>query len=322
MPCNKPIEAYRSYEKNSNGKHYMVFNPVKSYNHVMGIPIESIWLPCGRCIGCRLERSRQWAIRCEHEASMHDQNSFLTLTYNDKHLPDNESLVLEDFQKFMKRLRKHIKDKVDDRTIKYFHCGEYGELKGRPHYHAIIFGFEFSDTRFLRRSKSGYDLYTSDTLDSLWKKGYCQIGEVTFDSCAYVARYITKKLGYGDKPEWQKKYIEKYGLDLQTGEILKKEEYITMSRREGIGKGWFEKYHSDIYPEGILNRKGFECKPPKYYDDKFEILDPKEYEKLKKRRKNQIEDLTEQERRTKVKSIGKINQGRLENKPRAFENTM
>lgn len=154
----------------------------------------SLTLPCGQCIECRLERSRQWGVRIMHEASLHDANSFVTLTYNDENLPHDGGLVYRHFQLFMHRLRKRVPSK-----IRFFMCGEYGENFGRPHFHACIFGLDFVD-KTLWQVRNGVKLYRSKKLESLWEFGYSSIGTVTFESAAYVARYIMKKVT-GDAAE-------------------------------------------------------------------------------------------------------------------------
>ena len=128
MPCFCPLEGWRSKDRSSTGKRKIVFNPRDALRDM------PVTVPCGQCIGCRLERSRQWAVRCIHEASLHEDNCFITLTYDDAHLPTDLSLNVSHFQKFMKRLRKRFGE-----GIRFFHCGEYGENFGRPHYHACLF---------------------------------------------------------------------------------------------------------------------------------------------------------------------------------------
>jgi len=135
-------------------------------------------VPCGRCIGCRLERSRQWALRCMHELEFHKCNSFVTLTYRDNDLPMGNmeaTLVPDDLMLFWKRLRKEYGN-----GIRYFACGEYGERTRRPHYHACIFGVDFKDRKVFS-TKGDFTLYTSDTLDSIWGYGHCIIGDVSFE---------------------------------------------------------------------------------------------------------------------------------------------
>ncbi len=135
-------------------------------------------IACGRCIGCRIDRSRQWAVRCMHESTLHEENSFITLTYAPKHLPANGSLSSgkrSHLQLFFKRLRKAIYPIL----IRYYACGEYGEELSRPHYHALIFGYEFPDKE-LWKTIRGNKIYESKMLESLWGMGFCSIGDVTF----------------------------------------------------------------------------------------------------------------------------------------------
>lgn len=257
MACFHPLKGYRSRNVNANGKRPIVFNSGAGFSD---LPVS---LPCGQCVGCRLERSRQWAVRCAHEASLYADNCFITLTYNDQHLPADRSLDVRHFQLFMKRLRKRFGS-----GIRFFHCGEYGERYGRPHYHACIFGFDFSD-KVLWKVSNGNRLYTSATLSELWPYGFSSIGDVTFQSAAYVARYILKKIN-GESAVEHYRYI-----DSQTGEIFQRRpEYTTMSRRPGIGQGWLQKYHSDVYTFDYVVINGKKVKPPRYYDNQFEIMDP------------------------------------------------
>lgn len=267
MPCYHPLAGYRSRELNPSGKRSIVFNPNQGYRDM---PVD---VPCGQCIGCRLERSRVWAVRCMHEAQMHEQNCFLTLTYRDSCLPHNGSLELKHFQDFMKRFRFHCGE-----GIRFFHCGEYGEKFGRPHYHAIIFGFDFPD-KILVEVKNENSLYTSDLLDSLWPHGLSRIGAVSFDSAAYVARYVTKKI---TGPSAEDHYTK---LNLSTGELAPiKPEYTTMSRRPGIGKTWYETFKTDVFPHDYLVVNGKKTRVPKYYASQYEITNPVEFEKIKLQR--------------------------------------
>lgn len=189
-----------------------------------------------------------------HEAAMHDENSFLTLTYDDLHIPPNQSLVLSDFQDFMKRLRKSI----EPRKVRYYHCGEYGEENKRPHYHALLFGYSSPDRKFFS-GKGSNRVFTSDSMQRLWPHGFVVEGEVTFESAAYVARYVMKKIT-GEKAE--------------AHYAGRTPEYVTMSRRPGIGSGWFEKYKTDVYPrDGVVNR-GIISRPPRFYDDLLGKQDP------------------------------------------------
>lgn len=275
MPCYKPIEAWRAKYKNPSGKTPLVFNWKEAAQ-----PDAPINVPCGQCIGCRLERSRQWAIRCVHEASQHEHNSFITLTFSPEALEKREnpwSLDVRDFQLFMKRLRFKYGS-----GIRFFHCGEYGEKHGRPHYHAIIFGLDFEDKELYSVTRRGDRLYTSKGLSECWPHGYAIIGDVTFESAAYVARYITKKIT-GDEAD-----DHYWHVDEETGEAYPlKPEYTTMSRRPGIGKAWFDKYKSDVYPNDFVVLRGKKMRPPAFYDKLLESTDGFEYEFVKDMRKLQ-----------------------------------
>lgn len=261
MPCYHPLLAFRSTEKNpETGKRGIVFNPSKG--GYQDLPVK---LPCGQCIGCRLERSRKWAIRCMHESQMHEDNSFITLTFNDDHLCKDGSLHTDDFQRFMKRLRKFISPK----KVRFYHCGEYGDKNQRPHHHACLFGYQFPDLE-LWKTVNGVPLYTSEILSQLWPYGYNVVGEVTFESAAYVARYIMKK---------------------QTGESgadyygIRKPPYTTMSRKPGLGATWYEKYKNDIYPHDfVVTNKGQKVKPPPYYDKLLEKSDTITFDIIKNNR--------------------------------------
>lgn len=272
MPCYHPLTAYRG----------RVCKPVHyggqiSFDHRnKGHPgVEEIQVPCGQCIGCRLERSRQWAIRCVHEASLHEKNCFITLTYDEQHLPENGSLNLDDIQKFMKKLRSRIAPE----RLRFFQCGEYGTDFHRPHHHCIIFGYDFPDKELFFKSSSGCRVYRSPLLEDLWEYGFSSIGDVTFESAAYVARYCLKKVT-GD-PDSVKEY---YGD--------RKPEFVTMSRRPGIAAGWLKKFEGDIYPKDYITlNDGMKVKPAKYYDRLFDKNHHEDFLKLKAKRKRCANEL-------------------------------
>lgn len=223
---------------------------LKSKYDYRGMPLI---VPCSRCIGCRLERSRQWAVRCVNEAQMHEDNAFLTLTYKDESLTfgrERATLFPRHLQLFFKRLRKK-----HGNNIRYFACGEYGEETNRPHYHACVFGLKIDDKK-LWSIRNGNYLYNSENLDKIWKLGQVIIGDVTFESAAYVARYIVaKKLGKNAS------YYEEEGIE---------PEFVRMSRRPGLGSKWLDKYSNDVYPHDyMIIRNGVKSKPPRYYTEKY-----------------------------------------------------
>lgn len=202
-------------------------------------PLPPIKVPCGQCIACRLNRASDWATRIMHEKKMSGEACFVTLTYDEEHLTysgDYATLVKEDVQKFLKRLRKEVAPK----KIRYYLCGEYGERGARPHYHLILFGL----------SKD----YAERVVPSVWLFGFVHVGGVTWDSASYVARYCTKLLT-GPKKEW---YHERNILP----------EFSLMSRRPGIGASWLEKYGNEVKTHHNVVVKGRLTTPPRYYRDK------------------------------------------------------
>jgi len=241
-------------------------------------------LPCGQCLGCRLERSRQWAMRCVHEAQLHSDNCFITLTYNPENLPPDCGLIKRDFQLFMKRLRSRYPEK----KIKFFQCGEYGDKSNRPHYHAILFGFNFPDWMYLFDSPSGEPIYTSPILESIWSLGFVTVGTVTFESAGYVARYCLKKLNGKaldiiDNETGLKPYER---INSFTGEISPVlPEFSLMSRGgrsgHGIAHDWIEKYTNDCYPKDYTTIRGLRMRPAKYYDKYIGSIEPEMYDDIK-----------------------------------------
>lgn len=286
MACYHPLQAWYGKDKTVNGKNSIVFNPKTAID-----PDTPIDLPCGQCIGCRLERSRQWAVRCVHEASLYEHNCFVTLTFNDESLVERDrswSIDVRDLQLFMKRLRKRFKGLdpvfneskgINEFPIRYFSCGEYGEKYGRPHYHLCLFNFDFLDKELYKENPNGDRLYISKSLQEIWPFGYAIIGDVTFESAAYVARYITKKVT-GEQAEEHYKNV-----DINTGEFKEyTPEFTTMSRRPGIGKRWFDMYRSDVYPKDFITINGKKVNPPKYYDKMLSELDELQFDDIKEQR--------------------------------------
>lgn len=259
MACFHPMRAFQC----ASGD--VVFAELSRYDIV-----KALWLPCAQCVGCRLERSRQWAMRCMHEASLYKHNSFVTLTYSDEHLPDSYSLEYVDFQLFMKRLRKAIAPN----QARFYMCGEYGPDTRRPHFHACIFNCAFSDRKYLFRSGGGEKVYTSDALSALWPLGYATVGDVTFSSAAYVARYIMSKIT-GDLAETH------YAYETARGVVQLTPEFNHMSLKPGIGAEFLRRFTSDIYPHDYVVVNGKEVNPPKYYDRLFSAQFPDVMEQIK-----------------------------------------
>ena len=266
--CLYPLKAYAPLE----GKK-PVFNPKYGYID------KKIQLPCGQCTECRLKRSREWAIRCMHEARCHEHNSFITLTYNDDNLPHSRSIDMREHQTFVKRLRKYFD--LQGKKFKYYMCAEYGENTFRPHYHYCLFGVDFDDKKYYKRNHMKQPLYTSPTLEKIWAKGYAVIGDVSFESAAYVSRYIMKKIN-GDMAQEHYNYT-----DPNTGQtwINLTPEFNAMSLKTAIGKEHYQKFHTDIFPSDECIVKGKKMKPPSYYMKLFQIDNEEMANYIKSKRK-------------------------------------
>lgn len=254
MACFRPVPAWRT----ASGDVVLVER---------GDITTSLSLPCGRCDGCLLERARQWSVRLMHESQMHEQCCFVTLTFAPEFLPDvTVNWYRLYFQRFMKRLRKwSAPDKV-----RFFCAAEYGGDRGRPHFHAALFGVDFRDDRYKWRStSSGYVVWRSPALERLWSFGSSEIGSLTVESAGYVARYALKKVN-GSRARDHYAVVDK-----STGEVeWMMPECVHMSLKPGIGAGWFKKFGGDVYPHDRVIVRGVRAKPPRYYDKLLKKVDP------------------------------------------------
>jgi len=257
MPCYHPITGYRA----ENGS--VVFSELRRHGSTTEITIA-----CGQCIGCRLERSRIWAMRAVHEAKMYKRNCFITLTYNDENLPERGRLKYEDFVLFMKRLRKKHGE-----NIRFYMCGEYGDLD-RPHYHAIIFNHDWDDKTYFKTSNSKEKIYTSEDLTKLWGLGHASTGNATFESAAYIARYCMQKIN-GERAE---EHYKRYDF---LGEYSLVPEFNEMSRKPGIGGDWLRFHIKDVYTNDKIIINGKETNVPKFYDKILKRLDPEKLRDFK-----------------------------------------
>lgn len=324
MTCFHPLPAKRNA---AGGKPTI-------YRRINAPAFCDIKLPCGKCIGCRLDRTSMWATRCLHESQLNDDNCFLTLTINPYYLqlqrpelvlptlrvdkpeirddlttgsniaperliasqpqsrsggpvdsssPRAESvpyafrlrappsmavpdwrggLSKEAHKDFIKRYRHH------HGPLRYYMCGEYTKA-WCPHYHYLIFGHNFKDRYYWKTSESGEKLYRSAELEKLWPWGHAWIGDVTYESCAYVAAYVMKKIT-GPKAETHYRQTDEGGNDYWL-----EPEFNEMSRRPGIGKEWWMKFNADIHTDDVVVKmSGGKIRPPRYYDKLLELMDP------------------------------------------------
>lgn len=243
MQCIKPLNAYRTPVG-------VFFAEQKCKGH----DYTQIKIACGRCHGCRLSRSYQWSIRITHEAQLHKENSFITLTIDDEKIKDNEYLAItlnyEEIKKFYKKLRKKYK-------IRHFTAGEYGEKNGRAHYHACIFGKDWKNEKDTYRIDK--NMWGNKTLDKIWGYGKVGIAELNQTTAAYVARYNMKKItGRNAKQHYEV-------IIAETGEIIEREpEMLHMSCRPAIGLDWLRMYWQDV-KDGMVVMNGKRIIAPKYY---------------------------------------------------------
>lgn len=295
MSCYYPLKGYDFGVNSMTGKKIIKVLPYGS-DPLPGK--EVIPIPCGRCIGCRLDYSKEWANRCLLEMQYHERNCFVTLTYDDFHVPHSRfvspddgclvdvlSLRSRDFQLFIKRLRKHF----SDLGIRFFGCGEYGDDTLRPHYHVVLFGVDFDDKEFLKKSTTGFDIFSSPTLTRLWSfpssrdegshtpvtpAGIATVQACTYETCAYTARYVMKKLKGQESEFYKEMHIEP--------------PFVRMSRRPGLGRQYYDD-HPDLYNRSSIHVStldgGKSFQPPKYFDRLLQDDDPELYEVTKYVRK-------------------------------------
>ena len=295
MPCYSPLYAFRFMDKFGDTRIKFVsrdlFNDTSFLQDGSDVSAEKFKIPCGKCIGCRLEYSKNWAVRCMLEAKLHDHNWFLTLTYDDDHVPVVLSDVVDEttgevfendcfsyclrkkhISDFLKRLRSYFNYHFNVTDIRFFACGEYGDITFRPHYHMILFGPDIPDLEFYK-FQNGNSYFTSRIISELWSHGFVIIGDVSFQSCSYVARYCTKKTKIVDTS-----FYASHGIE---------PEFTLMSRRPGIARSYYDENSGRIYSADNLivvgsNGKPLVVKPPRYFDKLFGVDDPYKFDLVKR----------------------------------------
>ena len=288
---------------------FLKIGEVQAYSDLPGWNPDQVQkLRCGQCMDCRLAYSRDWAVRCSLEASMHEHNYFVTLTYDDNTLPRGEyidyngdiydsQLVRRDIQLFIKNLREWERVHNGNTGIKVFYCGEYGGQTSRPHYHICLFGVsEIPDLKFFAK-RGNYKFYKSSLYEQFWSikqpgmpdilRGFVDISDVTFDSIAYTARYITKK----QQGLMKKNFLEFWeSLDPASRWTLevRKQPFVGMSLKPAIASEYYEKHKLQIRSEDLVKYQKkydiFKSRPPRYFDKLFERDDPVGFSKLKAKR--------------------------------------
>lgn len=250
MRCIRPIKATQDRDGDV------------VYTSRLGAPgLVGFELPCRKCLPCRIAIGREKAIRCWHESKCHEDNIFLTLTYDDDHCPNG--LEYSHFQKFMKDLRERLSRDVrckDESYISFMVTGEFGEKTKRPHWHAILFNYKPEDAVSSYATEMGEEVFTSKFVDELWGRGFCNFGSVTMDSASYVARYAAKKLVHGKDDEHEFHPVHK------------------TSKGRPIGRSWIEKNWRFTFENGfVVLPNGEKASIPRYYCDWFKRTHPVEY---------------------------------------------
>lgn len=307
MSCYKPlIRLYNPDDKEQSGRVYSLsrFSQLSGkqlkYEDLMYNP-KVMLIPCGQCIGCRIQQREDWTTRIELEARDYpkEQVWFITLTYDDEHVPGMivktgeimrkvqytwkpgekrpssvQILLYEDIQKFLKRLRKAYRGK-----LRYFVAGEYGEQTARPHYHMILYGWTPTDLKDLYKTQhNGY--YTSEWLKGLWEMGQIQIAQAVPETYRYVAGYVTKKMYEIDGKKANAYY-----------ELGQTKPFACMSLKPGLGDKYYQEHKKEIWQQGYIQcTNGKRAKIPRYYEKQMEAENPQRLWRIKQnRQKNAME---------------------------------
>ena len=289
MPCYHPQRVALDADGNLD---WSVYNPVPDLHEI-------VLVPCRHCVGCKSSESREWAIRCYHEALYHWQpwtnpetrvttevplTSVVTLTYDEEHLPDGGLLQKRDLQLFLKRLR----NRRSVGAVRFFAAGEYGGTPsaatpyGRPHYHVILFGEDFAD-RYQLVGTSDKVLYSSYELDEIWQQGRCTVDDVNFESIRYVCAYVAKK----NNAQGNLTGPLSHEVDETTGElkvIALEPEFRVMSKKPGLGSQWIKENFERVYPVDNVVINGQEFPPPTFYDRWLKANHPGLYRKVQDKR--------------------------------------
>lgn len=247
MSCLTPLSLYHSDDGTTTFDKEKGFNPIS--------------VPCGQCLGCRIDHSRDWALRCMHHSKQFEKNCFITLTFDDEHLKDRKSVNVQDFQKFMYRLRSKLAYEGRPK-IQYFHSTEYGEKTSRPHHHAILFNYYPPDAEPLKKVGNNV-YYTSKELSDVWHhQGYIVVGNLTYQTAAYTAAYTFKKQRGKDYPE---------GITPEK-----------MTCSQGIGVAHFLQYYKEYCELGHIIHDGKRFRIPRAYLKKLDVDDEEKKDVLMK----------------------------------------
>lgn len=310
MACYYPLNGWRARSYNtvlgpdgktfvSNGKRSITFSKANGYTD------QPLSVPCGSCTGCMLARATNWAVRGSHELATTDEAIFLTLTYDDEHLPKPALVSVDEMQRFIKRLRKHIAQEnrtktkqlgyYKNRSLRYLICGEYGAKTMRPHYHLILFGWRPDDAK-KEVTRNGTPIFTSNAIRSRWGLGNHEFGSVTQASIGYTARYTVKKI-----------------FDRGSAGA----EFLLSSRSPALGITWLSKHYNEIYPADKVHIAGKSYQPPTTYDRWLEKNNPPLYKEVIRKRVELATTETAKEENTVRRLI--IREGVLHNRLKGLQ---
>lgn len=325
MPCTSPLQGFFS---GVNGK--FKYSEAAQEAFKAGKPLKGASaVSCGQCMDCRLRRSRDWAIRATHEASLWESNCFLTFTFSNEAMfehcpkvlwldpfsdftPDSSVTVYENFslvKRHMVKFNMDLRERLYPHRVRFMYCGEYGTKYKRPHYHSICFNYDFPDRKFYK-SIGTKRYYNSDLLSSLWPHGHAVISDFSFETAAYVGGYIMDKVG---------------GRGANAHYRGKLPEFAGFSRRPGLGHDWFMKYWPDVYPADEvviqLGKRKARLRPPRYYDKLMENLDPVIYETVCEKRKSKMEEVEDDNTYERLLVKNKCTKARLGRLVKNLENS-
>lgn len=262
MYCHHPLEMHKSPSLTVTGKRGWTFDLRDSLDPDRLIPEMHIQVPCGQCIACRVRKAQEWSARLWLEWKSSSQEScFLTLTYDDEHLPCDRSLRVQDYQLFLKRLRKQL----EPVKIRYYCAGEYGSQLDRPHYHLILFGTDFGSDKLplcnvFNRLHPQY--YISSLVAQCWPMGYHTIAPLSDACICYVAKYVIKKAVGRSADDWYAGRLPEFGIG-----------------SKGIARAWYDQNHDNMWDKGFFRwgDRFKKCRPVRYYE---KILEKNDFDRL------------------------------------------
>lgn len=278
MACEEPRRAYQ--RSDGGALRFSLPNPNESAHTWRGIQI-----PCGTCILCRNEQARQQAIRIAHEATLWPTSSFLTMSYADEHLPRYNSLNYDHLEKFWKRLRKHLGE------LRYYAVGEYGDISLRPHYHACLFGHDFTENSVIL-TETPHRTWVNEKLTRMWGYGRVVIGQLNYQTARYTASYVTKKL------RAKQRYVR---VDEATGELIELEQPAARMSRN-LGKEWWTQWGHQVADHDYVIINANKHKPPKAYDRWLGEVNENKLKAIKQARQQHAQHLTPEQTRARARN--------------------